>query len=231
MNRSLRTHVCFTFSSSLRIRSLSSNAFISKCRFSSSDMRFHIFTSARFTSFVFHSAHKPDHSHKRGFCARISSRFSLQKYMYAERARAAEMEEFRLDRFRSSVLSFTSQSSRYVNPRAFSSFRYRFLSSASSCLYGCPSKHPSNPTSFCSGVKLFHSSPSRRLTSIGLMSTRHSPLVLSIPTRVGFLDPRAMLQTVENIRATRFLWEFVRLVVRNGDLARPRFDLTIARAR
>ena len=124
MNRSLRTHVCFTFSSSLRIRSLSSNAFISKCRFSSSDMRFHIFTSARFTSFVFHSAHKPDHSHKRGFCARISSRFSLQKYMYAERARAAEMEEFRLDRFRSSVLSFTPPSSRYVNPRAFSSFRY-----------------------------------------------------------------------------------------------------------
>lgn len=40
-----------------------------------------------------------------------------------------------------------------------------------------------------------------------------------------------MLQTVEDIRATRFLWEFIRLVVRNGDLARPRFDLSLAMAR
>lgn len=40
-----------------------------------------------------------------------------------------------------------------------------------------------------------------------------------------------MLQAVEDVRAARLLGKFVRLVVRNGDLARPRFDLSLAMAR
>lgn len=40
-----------------------------------------------------------------------------------------------------------------------------------------------------------------------------------------------MLQAVEDVRAARLLGKFVRLVVRNGDLARPRFDLALAMAR
>lgn len=37
-----------------------------------------------------------------------------------------------------------------------------------------------------------------------------------------------MLQTVENVRATRLFGEFVWLVVRKRELARPRFDFALA---
>lgn len=122
VKRAASPHVCFTFSSSLRIRSLSSKALISKCRFSSSDMRFHMFTSARFTSFVLHSTlNSAPRAHEGS--APASPRASRCKSTYTPSARARRRSTNSDSIVSDLPFCCSAGRSPYVSPSALSSFR------------------------------------------------------------------------------------------------------------